>query len=221
MPSSAAKLSTVRQEVVPHADDPPSPGLGAVDDIRRLLADLAELRVHLVVLDVLRLHRAEGAQAHMEGDRGKDHAFFPDALHQLRGKVEPGRGGGSGTRFPAIDRLVPVRVGKVLFDVVGQGHFPQLLQNLQEDALIVERDDPVARFQHLVDGGSEPAVAKGDVGPFFQPAAGIDDALPPALSQVFQQQHFHGAAGAGFFAHRAGPGMTLVSLITRQSPSWR
>ena len=151
----------------------------------------------------------------MESDGGKDHAFFPDALHQLRGEVEPGRGSGSGTRFPAIDRLIPVRVGKVLFDVVGQGHFPQLFQNFQEDAFIVERDDPVARFQHLVDGGGEPAVAKGDVGSLFQPAAGIDDALPAAVSQVFQKQHFHGAAGAGFLPIE--PGRDDFGVIDHQT----
>ena len=68
------------------------PGLGPVDDVRGLLADHAELGVHLVVLDVLRLHRAEGAQAHVEGHIADPHPHLLDLLSSSGVKCRPAVG---------------------------------------------------------------------------------------------------------------------------------
>ena len=66
VPSSAAKLSTVRQEVVPTQITRPPVLPGLVDDPGGLPGDHAVLGVHLMVGDLLLLHRAEGPQPHME-----------------------------------------------------------------------------------------------------------------------------------------------------------
>ena len=67
-----------------HGDDPPAPLAGGVDPVGGLRGDLEVLRVHLVFLDVLHLHRPEGAQAHVQQHRHDVHALLADAVHQLR-----------------------------------------------------------------------------------------------------------------------------------------
>lgn len=72
-----------------HADNPSPIGFGLVHQIRRLLGDGAELRVHIVGFHVVHLHRPEGAQPHVEGHVGQ---LDPHGLHlfqQLRREVQP------------------------------------------------------------------------------------------------------------------------------------
>ena len=82
----------VRQEVVPTQMTPAPGGLGAVDEVRRLLGDDTVLAVHIVVQDVLLLHRSEGAQAHMEGHIADGDAHGLHLVHQLPVKWSPAVG---------------------------------------------------------------------------------------------------------------------------------
>ena len=68
----------------------------------------------------------------------------------------------------------------------------------------MEVDDPVSIFQHLPDGGSQPAVAKGDLGALPQTLARVNDALPSAFPQIPQQQDFYSTPRAGLLAIEPG-----------------
>ena len=178
-----------------HADDPAPGGLGAVDEVRCLLGDDAVLAVHIVVQDVLLLHRPEGAQAHMEGHiaDGDAHGLHP--VHQLPGEVEPGGGGGGGAVVLGVDGLVPPLVLELLFDVGGQGHPPQPLQNLQEDALVGEADQAVAALHLPNDLAHQLPVPEGDPGAGPQLLPRADQTLPHVVPPVNEQQHLRRPAG--------------------------
>ncbi len=85
-------------------------GFGAVDEIRRLLRDDTVFAVHLVVGDLLLLHRAEGAKTHMERHIADVHALGLDLLQQLRGEVQPCRGGRGAAQYLGIHGLIPLLV---------------------------------------------------------------------------------------------------------------
>ena len=82
-----------------HSDDPVACGLGLADAPGGLLADGVPLAVHLMVGDLVLLHRSEGAQTNVQGDLGNADPHGADGVHQLRGKVQPG--GGEQLRCPA------------------------------------------------------------------------------------------------------------------------
>ena len=67
--------------------------------------------------DVLRLHRAEGAQPHMEGDIAQLDPHLLDLPEQFRGEVQAGGGGGGGAVDLGVDGLIPLIVLKLLLDV--------------------------------------------------------------------------------------------------------
>ena len=201
-----------------HADHPAALGFGAVDDLGGLGGDHAVLGVHLVVQDVLLLHRAEGAQAHMEGHIGQTHPHVLHLLQKLLGEVEAGGGGGGGAHLPGVDGLVPLRVVELGLDIGRQGHFAQLLQLLQKDALIVKADQPVAPLQHLSDLGGELALAEGYLGTGLHLAAGPHQALPGLVAPVDEQQHLHGTAAGLPVADEPGgqhPGVIEHQAVPR------
>ena len=47
----------------------------------------------MVLRHLLRLHRPEGAQTHMEGDKGLADSLLPDSIQQLPGEVQSRCGG--------------------------------------------------------------------------------------------------------------------------------
>ena len=178
-----------------HGDDPAALFLGLADDAGGLLRDDAKLRMHLMVLDLLRLHRAEGAQAHMQRHVAQLHALGGDLLHQFLGKMQPGGGGSGAADFPGIDGLIPLAVLQLLLDIGRQRHFAQPLQHLQEDALIIKADDAVAALRHALHGSLQFPVAEKDLRAGLGLSSGAAETFPAALPQIPQQHQLHAAAG--------------------------
>ena len=94
--------------------------------------------MHLVVGDLVLLHGAEGAKTHMERHIADVHALGLDLLQQLRSEVQSRRGGRRAAQHLRVHRLIPLLILKLLLDVGRQGHFTQMLQNLQENSLVIK-----------------------------------------------------------------------------------
>ena len=140
----------------------------------------------------------------MKGHIPDLHALGLDGLQQLRREVEPRRGGGGAAQHLGVHGLVPLLVLELLLDVGGQGHFPQPLQGLQEDALVVEPDQAAALLQLLHDLGGQLPVAEGEPGALAELPARADQALPHLVAPVVQQQHLADAAAGQPLAHQTG-----------------
>ena len=76
----------------PHTDDPAPLGPGLVQQGGGLGGEHAELRMHVVVGDLLDLYGAEGPQTHVEGHPGRLDALGLDGRQQLRVKWRPAVG---------------------------------------------------------------------------------------------------------------------------------
>ena len=120
------------------------------------------LGVHLVVLNVLGAHRPEGAQPHVEGDKPQLDPLRLYPLQQLWGKVQPGGGGGGGAHLPGVHRLVPLPVLELFLNIGGQGHLADLVQQIEENPLVLELDEPVAVGEHVHHLTAQQPVPKGE-----------------------------------------------------------
>ena len=58
------------------------------------------LRMHFVVRDIFLFYRTKGSEPHVQSYKSHLDAFIPDSLQQLRRKMQPCRGRGSGPQFP-------------------------------------------------------------------------------------------------------------------------
>ena len=142
-----------------------------------------------MVGDFLLLHGPEGAQAHMEGHIGQGDSHGLDLLQQLLGEMEPGGGGRRRSHLTGVHRLIALRVLKLRLDVRRQRHLAKLLQQLQENALIVKPDQPVAALQSLGDLGGEESVAEGELCSRLHLLAWPDQALPCLVSLIIEEQY--------------------------------
>ena len=61
-------------------------------------------------------------EAHLEVDGADVDSLRPDLVEQLRGQVQPGRGGGDAARGAGVHGLVPVGIGERLVDVGRERH---------------------------------------------------------------------------------------------------
>ena len=190
-------------------------GLGFLDLTGGLLADGIPLAVHFVVGDLVLLHRAEGAQAHMERHLGDAHPFGPDGVHQLGREVEARRGRGGAAQLLGVHRLVLALVLQLFGDVGRQGHFAEGVQLFIEGlGVIAERDQLVAVLHRLVHGGGQGAVAEGDDVARVHPLAGLGQALPLVPFHLPQQQQFADGAGGLLDAH--DPGRKDLGIVHHQ-----
>ena len=160
--------------------------------------------MHLVVGDLVLLHGAEGAKTHMERHIADVHALGLDLLQQLRSEVQSRRGGRRAAQHLGVHRLIPLLILKLLLDVGRQGHFSQMLQNLQENSLVIKAHQTVAVRQDLGDLRGQFAIAEGELGPLPHVPSGAHQALPGLLSPVDQQQHLAGTAPRQPLAQQAG-----------------
>ena len=103
-------------------------GLGVADRLRGLFVDAIPLAVHLVVGNLVFLHGTEGAEADVQSHFGNVHALGADSIHQLRGKVQAGRGSRSAAQLLCINGLILALVFQLLRDVGRQRHFAELVQ---------------------------------------------------------------------------------------------
>ena len=125
-------------------------------------------------------------------------------IQQFLGEVQARRGGGSGAVDLGVHRLVALLVLKLLLDIGGQGHFPQPLQHLQENPLIIEAHQAVAAGQLLHHLRRQFPVAEGQLRPGAHPLARPHQALPGLVPPVDQQQHLARAAAGQPVAQQTG-----------------
>ena len=111
-----------------------SRALGRIDRLGGLVRDEELLGVHLVLREVLDVHRAEVAQPHVQRDEGPVDALDLHAFHQVFGEVHPGRRGGHGPLVAGEDGLVTLRVLglHLLAHPFGQGRLAQAEERLLE-----------------------------------------------------------------------------------------
>ena len=131
-------------------------------------------------------------------------------------------GGGGRTHLPGVDGLIPLRVVKLGLNVRRQRHLAQLLQLFQENALIVEADQPVTALQHLGDLGGELALAEGHLRTRTHLTAGPHQALPGLVAPVDEQQHLHRAPAGLPMADKPGgqhPGVVEHQAVFRSQQS--
>ena len=133
--------------------------------------------------------------------------------------MEAGGGGGGGAVDFGVDRLIPLAVLELLLDVGGQGHLAQLLQHLQEDALIVEAHQPVAPGHlRLHRGGEAAPVPKDHLGPGLQLPPRAHQALPQAVPLVGEEEDLTGPAPGQPVADEPGgehPGVVQHQAVPR------
>ena len=96
------------------------------------------LRVHMMLLDVIRLDGAEGAEADMERDKAYPDAFFFDLFKQLGGEMQTRRGRCGAALLLGVDSLVSVLILESLGDIMRQGHLAYIINDLKEIALKAE-----------------------------------------------------------------------------------
>lgn len=94
-----------------------------------------------VVLNGVLFHGLEGAQAHER--HIPDLTYGPDLLQQLRGEVEPRRGGGGAAQDLGVHGLIPLLVLELLLDV-GAGASCPADPASPERCLVVKADQAAA-----------------------------------------------------------------------------
>ena len=157
-----------------------------------------------MVGDFVLLHRAEGAKADVQGDKGKLDALFFDAGEQLPGEVQAGgRRGGRAGGF-GIHGLIALGVVQLFLDVGRQRHRAKLFEDFQENAVVVEPEKAVAvRRVHRFHRCGQQAAPKRQ----FHALAGLfaraGQAFPEAAAMVGQQQDFNRRRAALGMPHQA------------------
>ena len=188
-----------------HSDDPVACGLGLADAPGGLLADGVPLAVHLMVGDLVLLHRSEGAQTNVQGDLGNADPHGADGVHQLRGKVQPGGGSSCAAQLLGIDGLVLALILQLLCDVGRQRHLTKFIQLfIKRFGIIIECNVLVAVLHGLVHHGGQTAVAKAHLCAGLHPLAGLCQALPLVSLHLSQQQQLAHGTGRLLDAHDAG-----------------
>ncbi len=100
-----------------HCEHAPPLQASPVDLLRYRGRQFVPLRVDLVVLNLVLLHRAKSVQADVECDKGRFHAHATQVYQQLRGEMQASRGRCHRALHVTVDSLVALRVGQRCVDV--------------------------------------------------------------------------------------------------------
>ena len=157
---------------------PASARLSLVDYRGGLGGQVVVLRVHMMLLDVIRLDGAEGAEADMERDETYPDAFFFDLFKQLGCEMQTRRGRCGAALLLGVDGLVSVLILESLGDIMRQGHLAYPVNYLKEIALKAEFRHSVAVGQHFDYLGGQRAVAECEAVTLFCLFAGAGYDLP-------------------------------------------
>ena len=171
----------------PHADDTAALLLCPVDLLSLALLYLIEFRVHMVLQDIVHLHRPEGAKSHMKGDAGNVHSLALYLLQKLRRKVQSCRGGCRRPAVLCVDCLVAVLVLQLVSDIGRQGHLSQLVQYLLKDAVVGKPHKTVALLHHINDLSYQKTLPKADPGTRLRLFPRLHQRLPDIILFPFQQ----------------------------------
>ena len=150
--------------------------------------------MHLVVFDFFLADRAEGAQAHMQGDEDLLTALVLNLLQQLLGEVQAGRGRSGTATLAAIYRLVALLVLQGSSDIGRQGSFAQAVENLLENTIIGKAYYATTKIG-VVDNLTGKLFAELDFGTHLQLFAGTHQNLPIGGILAGQQKHLHMGTG--------------------------
>ena len=92
----------------PHADDPPRSVFRPIDLLCGFFAYHVELRMHMVILHIIHLHRAECPKPHMECHPCDIHTFCFDLPEQFRREMQAGRRRRRRSGMFCVNGIVPV-----------------------------------------------------------------------------------------------------------------
>ena len=126
----------------------------------------------------------------MQRDVTDLHTHVRNLLQQFLRKVQARRRRGGAAELAGINRLIALLILQLRLDIRRQRHFAQPLKHLQEDAVIVKLHDLVAVGDCVDDRGGQLPVAKRERSAGLGLAARAGQALPLAVAEVAQQQHF-------------------------------
>ena len=148
-----------------------------------------------VLLDLLDLHRLEGAVAHVQGDGRRLDPPLRQPSHQFRREVQAGGGRGRRPGLAREDRLVAVAVGRRVraLDVGGQGDVALRRQRRLEVALDPHAPDRIAvgaLFQ-----GAEYTPIEIDSLPRTQPLVGAHQRFMEPGTQLSEEENLDATAG--------------------------
>ena len=181
-----------------HAADLVAAALGAVDLGGRLLADDDAFAVHAVLGEVLDVHRAEVADAHVHGDEGLLDVVEDHPVEQLAAEMEAGRRGGHGSLVLGEDglELLGVLGRRGLLDPLRHRGLAQREERGLELLVrsVIEEAQRAAAGGRVVDHLGHHALVLSEIQFVADPdlAGGIHDHVPEALLLVeFAQQEHH------------------------------
>ncbi len=148
---------------------------GGVDGASALLADMVALGMHVMVLDILRLHRAESAHPNMQGKEGVGYV-----CQNFRSEMQSRSGGGNGallTRKGGLISLTVIRVALTVHVVRKCKPAMGLLVNgpVPDNDAVTIIQNGVNRARGLADFHSAP---------WFHLLAGAHEAFPLELREL-------------------------------------
>ena len=112
--------------------------------------------------DILHFHRTEGAKADMQGYMGDLYTGILYLLQKLFCTVQScGRSGCASLVF-RVYRLVAVLVLQFVCDIRWQRHLAKLVEDLLENAVVMELDQTVSLIDNIYNLSGQNAVAEGD-----------------------------------------------------------
>ena len=187
-----------------HTDDATAVCLGTVDKFSRFGRDDTVFAVHIMVEDILLLHRAERTQTNMEGHIAEVYAHSLHLLQQFRRKVKTSRRGSSTAYYAGIHRLIPLTILQFRLNVGRQRHLAQPIQYLKENALIIKADKAIAIGQLIHDLARQRTITKGYLRPLFEALTGAHKTFPHLLATIDQQQHLAGTATGQTLTQQTG-----------------
>ena len=197
------------------ADNAAAVLLCLIDNIRRLLGHDVELGMHVMILNGIHLDRAEGAETDMQGDMGDSNAHRLYFRQEFFGKMQACGGCSRRALMLGINRLIAVLILQLMGDVGRKGHLAQLVQNLLENTLIMELDEPVSFFYHVQHGAGEKSVAELNHRARLAFLSGFHQGLPDIILLAGQEKHFDFGAGVGLCADQ--PGRNYLGIIDDQA----
>ena len=186
------------------ADDPAARSLHRVDPIRRVLGDDIELRVHVVLQDVLLLHRAESSETHVERDMNDVNAHFFDLLQEFLREMQARCRCRGASVVLSVDRLIAVPVLQLVGDVGRKRHLSQLIQDLLEDPVVAELDKAVSFLRLSDDGPLQEPAAEAHHSAGAALLSRLHQGLPNVVLLPREKQHLDLRAGALFLADQPG-----------------
>src|SRR5262249_41096044 len=112
--------------------DPPGPAFARpLEALNRVGADVAPLRVHVMLVEPISYDRAKSTDADMQSDICVINSALRASGQQLLRKMQPRSGSRDRTAIPGINGLVAVEVfgqGKITADVGGQRDSSELVE---------------------------------------------------------------------------------------------